>query len=119
MKTTITITNMRVSCIVGVSEKERSKSQEILITIKLNVDAKKASETDNVSDTINYRELYTSIYQLVSKSKFYLLEALAKHIVTFCLQYTQVKKIKVAVTKPTILQNTDGVTVTIEDEKHT
>lgn len=117
-KTTITIKDIAVTCILGVSEEERSHKQEILVSVLLRVDAKKDSQSDNVLDTVNYKDVYLNVIETVEKSQFHLLEALCGHLCLVCLQYPGVLNVTVSVTKPHRLPKAKGVTVEMEMEKH-
>jgi dihydroneopterin aldolase len=117
-KTTITLKDIAVSCILGVSEEERSQQQEVLITVRLTIDAAKASQSDSVEDTVNYKEVYLKIIEQVQQATYHLLEALCRHLCEVCLQYPQVQEVVISVTKPHRLPQARGVTVEMEQKKY-
>lgn len=116
MKTTITIKNIRVSCILGVTEKERKSLQEIGITIQLGIDSKKASKTDDINDSVNYREVYENVLAVIAHSQFHLLEKLGDAVADMCLQYAGVKSVTVTIAKFNRLKKADYVAVEIQKD---
>lgn len=117
MKTNIVIKNLKIKCILGVGNEERKSPQEIIITIQLSINSKRASITDRIEDTVNYREIYNNIIADVEKSKFHLLESLGEYICNLCLQFQTVQAVKVSITKPNIFEKADGVTLDMEKNK--
>lgn len=116
MKTKILIKDLKVSCILGVGKQERSKPQEVTITVVLTVNANKASVSDDVSDIVNYRELYTALVDGIAKTSFHLLEALCNYVADICLQNPVVESVKVTITKPNRLEKAAGVVVEMEKD---
>lgn len=109
----ISIKDIAIDCIIGVTPYERSKKQAILVSLLLELDMDKASQTDALEDTQNYRNIYEDVIMLVEQSEFHLLEALAGNIITRCLEYHGVLSVTVQVTKPNIFEKAKGVTVEI------
>ena len=109
----IFIRDLLVRCIVGINDEERIKKQDIMINIDLYADLTKATESDNIEDTINYKKLKLNIIDFVENSAFFLIEKLAAEIAVLCLKEDKVQKVKVAVDKPTALRfvKTVGVEV--------
>jgi|SRR6185369_861767 len=97
---TIYINDLKVSCIIGVFANERKKKQPIIINIALSVDTRKAAKTDDLKDTVNYRDLYLEIADIVSASKYKLLETLAQKVAEMCLKNKLVKQVVVKLEKP-------------------
>ncbi len=116
MKTKIIIKNIKVSCILGVTKEERQSAQEISISIYLYVNAAVASKTDNIHDTVNYKQVYDKVVLLVERSSYRLLESLGNAIADLCLTYAGVKKAIITVAKYNRLQKVDYVALEIEKE---
>jgi D-erythro-7,8-dihydroneopterin triphosphate epimerase len=106
---TITIKEIAIDCILGVGDKERETKQTILVTVIIQIDATKASKTDNVEDTVNYSFLYRKIIEKVSTTQYYLLEALVSYILALCLEEEGILHAIVRVEKPTVLPGAKGV----------
>jgi len=116
MKTTVVIKNMKVSCILGVSNKERKMPQMISITIRLIIDGEKASRTDALIDTVNYRKIYDNVILLIENSHFHLLEALGGAIIDVCLENKRVLKVMVTIAKFNKLEKADCAVLEIEKD---
>ena len=100
----ILIKDLILRCIIGVKESERREKQDVVINIILWSDLTKATETDDIDETIDYKKINKSIIGLVENSKFFLVETLAERIAQLCLQNERVRKVKVSVEKPGALR---------------
>ncbi len=113
----IKITDLHLRAIIGINPDERKNLQDVLINIVLYVDSRPAAESDDISDSANYRSITKEIIKLVESSKFYLIEKLASEIATICLKSQQVETVSVNVQKPTALRFAKSVGITIERSK--
>ena len=113
----IKITDLHLRAIIGINPDERKNRQDVLINIVLYVDSRPAAESDDISDSANYRTITKEIIKLVESSKFYLIEKLASEIATICLKSQQVETVSVNVQKPTALRFAKSVGITIERSK--
>ena len=113
----IKITDLHLRAIIGINPDERKNLQDVLINIVLYVDSRPAAESDDISDSANYRTITKEIIKLVESSKFYLIEKLASEIATICLKSQQVETVSVNVQKPTALRFAKSVGITIERSK--
>jgi FolB domain-containing protein len=109
----IHIRELGVRCIVGVNPDERTNKQDVFISITLEADLRQPGQTDNIADTIDYKTLKKRVFDMVEKSSFYLIEALAQAIADICLEWEQVKAATVTVDKPGALRFAKSVAVEI------
>ena len=100
----ILIKDLILRCIIGVKESERREKQDVVINLILWSDFTKATETDDIDETVDYKKINKSIIGLVENSKFFLVETLAERIAQLCLQNERVRKVKVSVEKPGALR---------------
>ena len=86
----------------GVLEEEKKLGQRFIVDAVLYVDLKKAGETDNLSYTVNYEEVYNIIEKIIRHHEQYnLLEALAEKICGDILNsFDIVQKVDVKIKKP-------------------
>ncbi|MHC4519809.1 MAG: dihydroneopterin aldolase [Planctomycetota bacterium] len=112
----IFITDLRFRCIVGVTEDERREKQDIVTHITLDVDLRKAGQTDAIDDTVDYRAVKKAILVMAEQSQFQLVEALAESIADICLAHRRVSRAVVVLEKPGALRfaRTVGVRITRE-----
>ena len=113
----IKITDLHLRAIIGINPDERKNLQDVLINIVLYVDSRPAAESDDISDSANYRTITKEIIKLVESSRFYLIEKLASEIAAICLKSQQVETVSVNVQKPTALRFAKSVGITIERSK--
>lgn len=108
---TIHITDLEVPTRIGITEQERSSEQVVKVCVWLRVDTKKAAETDDIADTIDYEQVAITIKQL-GKTERNTIEKLAGDIAHMILDTFDTEEVSVSVRKY-ILPDTDGVAVTI------
>lgn len=111
---TIHIRDLRVACVIGVFDKERSATQDVVIDLAVFTDLRKAGHSDNIRDTINYKDLKDELVRFVSGSRFLLIEALAESIAAISLKREGVEGVRVHVRKPAALGTVADVAVEIE-----
>ncbi len=100
----IFIKDLQLACKIGVSETERQEKQPVSINITLWVDTKRAVETDDIKHTVNYKDIYLKIVELVGQNSFHLLELLAEEVAKICLKNILVQKAEVRIEKPKALK---------------
>jgi FolB domain-containing protein len=113
----IQIKDLLLRCIIGTNDFERKDKQDILINVMLFLDFHEAADKDDISMTVNYREITKRIIQMVEGSRFYLLETLAEKVAQTCFENPKVAKVQVAVEKPGALRFARSVGVEILREK--
>ena len=109
----IYIKDLLLRCIIGINDEERVNKQDIVINITMEADLRKAGESDNIDDTVNYKKIKQDIIKLVENSEYFLVEKMASEIANLCLQNERVQKARVLVEKPAALRfaRTVGVEV--------
>jgi len=114
----IHIRDLRLRCIIGVSEEERREKQDVVIHVTMYADLQKACQSDNIEDSVDYRAVKKDILKIVESSAFRLVEALAEEIAQQCLRRPKVRRARVAVEKPGALRfaRTAGVQITRSKE---
>ncbi len=100
--------------IIGISEKERSQPQDILINVVIYTDISRVSKTDNIDDTVNYRTMSRKILAHASEIGRHTVEALAEDIAQIVLSENGVKGVWVRVEKPGAVRFAGSVGVEIE-----
>lgn len=64
----------------GVFEEESRLGQRFIVDLMVEVDLRKAGQTDNLDYSVNYGELYQTCQKLVEGTPYKLIEALAEKI---------------------------------------
>ena len=109
---TIKIKNLRLRTLIGIEPHELKNEQDIIINIKIKYDYQKASQSDNIDDTVNYKELKQSIIKHIQSNHFLLVEKLVSSILDLIMEDTRIQQAKVEIDKPHALRFCDSVSVT-------
>lgn len=111
------VKDLLVRGIIGINEWEREKPQDIIINLVIFADLTSAGETDDISQSVNYRTLAKKAQVHTEKAKRLTVEALAADIANICLEEPGVKKVRVCVEKPGAVRFSRSVGVEIERTK--
>jgi FolB domain-containing protein len=110
----IEIRDLLVRTIIGTNPEERVQRQDVLINITMFTDTRRAGQTDQLEDTVNYREVAKQVIALAEESQFYLVEKLAEEIAALTLADPRVKSVTVRVEKPGAVRFARSVGVCIQ-----
>ncbi len=113
----IHIRDLSLRCIIGVYDEERREKQDVVINITLYSDLRKACESDNVADTVDYKTLKKKVIALVEQSSCRLIEHLAEQVARICLSDSRVVRVAICVDKPAALRFARSVAVEIVREQ--
>lgn len=111
------INDLMVRGVIGISDRERSQAQDIVVNVVLYTDITKGGETDNIDDCVNYRTIAKAIIAHVEEVSRYTVEALATDIAALCLNTEGVQKVRVKVEKPGAVRFSKSVGVEITRKK--
>lgn len=109
----IVIRDLRVRCIIGAREHERTVPQDVLVSAVLSIDLRRPGRSDRLEDTLDYGVLVQRIVDIVGRSRFFLLEALAQAVADVCLQEQSVARVRIRIRKPAAARRARGVWVEI------
>ncbi|WP_066301876.1 dihydroneopterin aldolase [Bacillus sp. FJAT-29937] len=97
----ITLKKMAFYGYHGVFPEETCLGQRFYVDLAVETDLKKAGETDNLKDSINYAELYQVCKDIVEGKPFKLVEAVAEKIAGEMLHhFDTISQVTVRVIKP-------------------
>jgi len=83
----------------GVRPEERTLGQQFLVDLSVYLDLSKPGDSDLLSDTISYTDLYQTVKAVVQDETYNLLEAVAQTIATRVLASFPVEAVWTRVTK--------------------
>jgi FolB domain-containing protein len=109
----IRINDLQLRCIIGVNDWERTQKQDVIINVTLYADLHKPCQTDNLDDSVDYKEIKKEIIAMVENSSFNLIERLAGQIAKICLSPPLVEAVQVSIDKPGALRFAKTVGVEI------
>jgi FolB domain-containing protein len=114
------IKDLRVRGILGVRAWERQQPREILINVTLFTDTRRAAESDDIADCVDYSQTTQKIRTLIAPqtagtggAERFTVEALAEDIANLCLNQPRVQKVTVRVEKPGAVEGAESVGVEI------
>lgn len=113
----ILITDLLARGIIGVTEDERRRPQDILINLVLELAKCEAVNNDDLTATVDYSDVVKEVMQLVETSQRQTVEAIAGDIAALCLGKPLVERVRVRVEKPNRVRFTRLVGIEIEREK--
>jgi FolB domain-containing protein len=113
----ILIEDLLVRGIIGISEKERSQPQDIIVNVELYTDISKGGKSDDIEDCVNYRTIAKTIISQIHNVSRFTVEALAEDIAGICLSFEKVQEVKVKVEKPGAVRFSRSVGVEINRKK--
>ncbi len=113
----VRITNLRLRTIIGANDWERNIKQKIILNIRFEYDATKASKSDKLKDTVDYKVITKKIIKAVEASKFELIEKLAALVLGIILENPKVKEATVCLDKPGALRFADSVSIELTKKR--
>ena len=90
------------------------KQQTISLDLNMEFDIRKAGESDDIADTLDYKAVSKRLIQFVEASEFQLVEALAEHCARIVLTEFPVKNVELKLSKPGAVRGSSAVGVMIE-----
>ncbi|MCP4076182.1 MAG: dihydroneopterin aldolase [Gammaproteobacteria bacterium] len=108
------IRELEIETVIGIYDWERKIRQVISIDLDMATDIKKASNSDNIEDTLNYKAVAKRLISFVTESEYELVETLAEKICEIVLTEFNVPWVKLTLHKPGAVSGSRSVGVMIE-----
>ena len=110
----IFIKELRIPCLIGIFDWERKKKQIVSIDIEFSASISRAAKTDNIRDAQDYKKISKRVIDFVSKSQFFLIEALIENLAAILLKEFKLKEITLQIEKPGAIRGarTVGIRIT-------
>lgn len=94
----------------SLSGKKKTK-QDIIINVEIEFDGARAIETDDISNSVDYKKINKEIITLVENRQYNLIEKICGDVSEIILRNDKVISVRVRVDKPGALRFTDSVSV--------
>lgn len=107
------IKDLRVTGIIGIYEHERSTPQEMVINAVMLTDIRKAAETDEIGDCVDYEKVANRLRKHAQTSRRMTVEALAEDLAQICLETPGVQGVTIRVEKTQAIQEAGSVGVEV------
>jgi dihydroneopterin aldolase len=108
------IRDLRVDALIGIYDWERSVRQVVRIDVEMGWDNRKPATSDNIVDTLNYKEAAQRIKQRVQETEYQLVETLAERLVEMLIHEMHIPWVKLRLGKPYAVKDSSEVGVCIE-----
>ncbi len=113
----IIIKDLRANGIIGIYERERVTPQEMVINAILHADTRKAAESDEIADCVDYEKAANLLKAHAETARRQTVEALAEDLAGLCLALPGVFGVQIRVEKTQAIPFTSAVGVEIERSK--
>ena len=110
----IFLRGLAVECTIGFLEWERKVKQTVVIDLEVPIDCARAAQTDDVSQTVDYKAMAKRVIAYVGESQFLLVETLAHRTAMMLLDEFTIAWIRLSLNKPGAIRGSRDVGVTIE-----
>lgn len=115
----VQLTGMLMSCVIGIFPSERSRKQPVTIDMCLYLDTRRAAQSTNIHDTIDYAGIVKEVLFILDHCEFLLIEtaveAACRHfLTTYQAQHSlpTVEAVMVRISKPSAL--THGIVPAVQ-----
>ncbi|MCZ7598046.1 MAG: dihydroneopterin aldolase [Gammaproteobacteria bacterium] len=105
---------LRVQCVIGVWQWERRINQSVYIDIDMAWDTAKAARSDDLADTLSYKDVSKRIATVAREGEFNLVETLAERVAAVIIDEFAAPWCRVRVNKKGAVSSAADVGVIIE-----
>ncbi len=110
----VIIKDLLVRGVIGITERERERPQDILINVILYTDISRAAETDHIADCVDYSKVAKKLNAHAESAGRQTVEALVSDLARLCLEERGVQGVRIRVEKPGAVRFSRSVGVEIE-----
>ncbi|MCP4872385.1 MAG: dihydroneopterin aldolase [Proteobacteria bacterium] len=98
---TIGLRDLKITCIVGIYDHERSAEQDLFLDVEVDHDFADAAETEHVSATIDYDLIAAALTALAQTRRYQLIETFAEHGAALLFeQHPAITRVAMEIRKP-------------------
>lgn len=110
----VIIKDLLVRGVIGITERERERPQDILINAILFTDITRAAQSDQIADCVDYSKVAKKMFAHAEKVGRQTVEALVSDLAGLCLEEPEVQGVRIRVEKPGAVRFARSVGVEIE-----
>lgn len=107
------VRDLVLPCRIGVSDQERAEPQPVRVTVELAVEEDRPVDDQDLASVVDYTPVIRAVEAAV-REPVHLVEALAERIAQGCFFDHRIKKVRIRVEKPALLEGEAAVGVDIE-----
>ena len=105
---------LKVDCIIGVWEWEKQITQSITVDLDMGFDITTAANSDEIRDTLSYRDVSKRVESFIRDSRFQLVEKLAEEVAGILTGEFGIKWCRVKINKFGAIRGAGDVGIIIE-----
>lgn len=105
---------LKVDCIIGIWDWERRTRQTIVVDLDMASDVRKASQSDDIKDAVDYKSVSKRLIEFIGQSEFQLVETLAERVADIVINEFSVPWVRVRINKRGAVRNAGDVGILIE-----
>ncbi|NQY27280.1 MAG: dihydroneopterin aldolase [Piscirickettsiaceae bacterium] len=113
----IFLNDLNIDTIIGIYDWERETLQTLSFDLEMDWDIAKAAKSDDITDTLDYGAIATTIVSFVEASRYQLIETLAEDLCALLLKSYPIPKLKLTLSKPVALHGQNTARIVIERSK--
>lgn len=110
----IFLRELRTETIIGIFDWERKVKQTLSFDFEFPADARRASKSDRIEDTLNYKSVAKTVLAFVEASEYQLIETLAEEVAHLILKTFALEWVKISLSKPGAVRGSRDVGIMIE-----
>ncbi len=110
----IYLRDLRIDTVIGIYDWERRMKQTIILDLEMGTDIRKAANSDNIDDTLNYKAVAKRLMTFVGDSEFELVETLAERVAEIIMAEFAVPWCRLSLNKKGAVRGVRDVGVIIE-----
>lgn len=110
----VTVRNLVVMCSIGIRPEEQGRPQQVRVSVELTASGDTPYPGDNRRRVINYEKVVGAIRAIAAGEHIDLCEGLAERIANACFADPRVAHVRVAVEKPDVFADAEGVGAILE-----
>jgi dihydroneopterin aldolase len=108
------IRDLKIETVIGIYDWEREIKQTVSLDLEMAHDIRRAAETDNIEDTLNYKAVAKRLISFIGDSEFLLVETMAEKCAAIVQKEFSVPWLKLRLSKPGAVRGAQDVGVIIE-----
>jgi len=108
------IRDLKIDTIIGINDWEREVRQTVSLDLEMATDIREAADSDDISQTLDYKAVAKRIIAFIEASEFLLVERMAERVSNILREEFGVAWLRLRVSKPGAVTGAADVGVVIE-----
>ena len=108
---------LEIDTVIGIYDWERQITQKVVLDIEMAFDNRRPAASDDIVDTLNYKDVSKRLIAFVGESNFGLVESLAERCADIIREEFGVPWLRLKLSKPGAVRGARAVGVIIERER--